>query len=108
MKKHKLTGFVVAFVIAAVGLLFAHDAQKFTGAVSDSMCGAKHMTKDKSPADCARACAQQGDYALVVGDNVYTLSGDKNAIGKFAGAKAVVEGNLEGNTIKVESIQAPK
>lgn len=108
MKMNKRIGFVAAFVIAAAGLLFAHEAQKFTGVVSDSMCAAQHMTKDKSPADCARECAAQGDYALVVGDKVYTLSGDKNAIGKFAGAKAVVEGDLDGNTIKVETIQAPK
>lgn len=108
MKVNKLQGSVAVFILAAAGLLFAHDAQNFTGVVSDPMCGAKHMTKDKSAADCARTCAQQGDYALVVGDKVYTLKGDKDAIGKFAGARAVVAGDLDGKTIKVESIQAAK
>ncbi len=45
-----------------------------TGTVSDSMCGAKHMTKDKSPAECTRICVKQGmKYALVAGNKVYTL-----------------------------------
>ncbi len=45
-----------------------------TGIVSDSMCGAHHMAKDKSPAECARMCVKQGmKYALLVGDKVYTL-----------------------------------
>jgi len=30
-----------------------------TGVVSDSMCGARHMAKDKSPAECTRTCVKQ-------------------------------------------------
>jgi len=108
MKMNKLNRSLAVFILAAAPLLSAHDAQKFTGVVSDSMCGARHMAKDKTAAECARACAEQGDYALVVGEKVYTLQGDKSAIGKFAGARATVEGDLDGKTIKVESIQAAK
>lgn len=46
------------------------------GVVSDSMCGAAHMMKNKTAAECARLCAKQGQkYALVVGQKVYTLEG---------------------------------
>src|SRR6266851_4121405 len=48
------------------------------GAVADAKCGAKHMMKDA--AACTKACVDKGsDYALVVGDKVYTLktSSDK-------------------------------
>ena len=31
-----------------------------TGTVSDSMCGAHHMEKDKSAAECTRECAKKG------------------------------------------------
>src|SRR5438270_11682933 len=76
------------------------DAQKFTGVVSDSMCGAKHMMKD--PVKCTRECVKGGsDYALVVGDKVYTLKGDKAKIDKFAGESATVQGKLSGETITV-------
>lgn len=108
MKQNNLAGFVTVLILGVSTMAFAHDAQKFTGVVSDPMCGAEHMTKEKSAADCTRECAKQGDYALVVGAKVYTLKGDKEAIGKLAGATAVVEGDLDGKTIKVESIEAAK
>ena len=57
--------------------------QSFSGTVSDSMCGKNHMMAGSSPADCTRACVKEGsDYALVSGDKVYTLKGDKAAIDK--------------------------
>ena len=83
--------------------------QSFSGTVSDSMCGKNHMMAGSSPADCTRACVKEGsDYALVSGDKVYTLKGDKAAIDKFAGAPATVKGKLSGNTIQVSSIAAAK
>src|SRR5512147_130872 len=89
--------------------LFAAD-QTFTGTVSDTMCGAKHtMMPGKSDAECTRACAKAGtDYALVVGDKVYTLKGDKAEIDKFAGEKASVKGSVSGNVIQATSIAAAK
>jgi hypothetical protein len=83
--------------------------QTFTGTVSDSMCGKTHMMAGGSAADCTRACVKDGsDYALVSGDKVYTLKGDKAAIDKFAGAPATVKGKLSGTTIEVSSIMAGK
>src|SRR5215469_7611998 len=50
------------------------EQKTLTGTVSDSMCGAHHMAKDKSPAECTRMCVKQGNkYALVAGTKVYTL-----------------------------------
>src|SRR5712671_2732315 len=67
----------------------ASSDQTFTGVVSDSMCGAKHMMKDASAAKCTRECVKSGsDYALVVGDKVYTLKGNRAEIDKFAGEGA--------------------
>ncbi len=81
----------------------------FTGIVSDSMCGTKHMMKDKSAAECTRVCVKQGmDYALVVGQEIYTLKGNTSEIDKYAGERATVKGKLNGKTIDVESISATK
>lgn len=80
-----------------------------TGVVSDSMCGAKHMAKDKTPAECTRECVKAGsDYALVVGKDVYVLKGDQAAIDKFAGERATVKGAVNGNVVTVQSIAADK
>jgi len=80
----------------------------FTGIVSDSMCGAKHMMPG-DPVACTHACLKQGSkYALVVGDKVYTLdTSDKGAtdeLDKLIGQKAKVSGTAEGDTIKVSSV----
>lgn len=106
--RNKAITVLASMIVASGTLAFAHGGKTFTGTVSDSMCGAKHMTKDKTAAECARACVKDGSYALVVGEKVYTLIGKKEEIGRFAGAKAVIEGDLDGSTIKVESIQAAK
>jgi hypothetical protein len=69
------------------------------------MCGMKHMMKNAPASKCTHECVKGGsDYALVVGDKVYTLKGDKAQIDKFAGEKATVKGEIKGETILVSSI----
>lgn len=80
-----------------------------TGIVSDSMCGAHHMAKDKSPAECTRMCIKQGTkYALVVGSKVYTLEGHESEVDKLAGQKATVRGSVKGETVAVQSVVPAK
>ena len=80
-----------------------------TGIVSDSMCGAHHMAKDKSPADCTRMCVKQGQkYALVVGQKVYTLQGHEDDLDKLAGQRVTVKGAVSGDTVNVDSVTAVK
>jgi Cu/Ag efflux protein CusF len=96
--------------LEAVPALAAGKSQTLTGEVSDAMCGAKHEMKGKA-AECTRACMKHGSqYALVVGDKVYTLeTSDKAALDKLndlAGAKAKVTGEVDGTTIAVKSVAA--
>ncbi len=80
-----------------------------TGVVSDSMCGAKHMAKNKTSVECTRECVKTGsDYALVVAQKVFVLKGDQADIDKFAGKRATVKGSVNGNIVTVESIAAAK
>src|SRR5215469_17962117 len=87
---------------------FAAKAETFTGEVSDSMCGAKHAAADK--AACTRGCVKKGsNYALVVGDKVYTLKtsdADKAKLDKLAGEQAKVTGTASGDTIEVSKVMA--
>ena len=103
--------FISAVLVIGMGIAACAQSgqQTFTGVISDSMCGKQHMAKDKSAAQCTRECVKGGsDYALVVGDKVYTLEGDKAQIDKFAGEKATIMGTAKGETISVSSIAAPK
>jgi len=80
-------------------------AATLTGIVSDSMCGAQHMAKDKSSAECTRECVKGGSkYALVVGKKVYTLEGHEAELDKVAGMKATVKGKVSGETVTVQSV----
>lgn len=66
------------------------------------------MMPDKSAAECAKECAKDGDYALVVGDKVYTLKGHKDELEKLAGANATVTGTVKGTTVDVATVTAAK
>ncbi|MBI2817496.1 MAG: hypothetical protein HYX72_11205 [Acidobacteria bacterium] len=87
----------------------AQDAGKNTqtmeGTVSDAMCGATHHLPDA--AKCTIGCTRKGSaFALVVGDKVYKLEGNTDGLHKLAGVKAKVTGQVSGDTIKVDKVEA--
>ena len=99
--------FVTAGLALSASLAVAQADQTLTGTVTDAMCGKKHMMQGASAAQCTRECIKsKSDYALVVGDKIYILKGDKASIDKFAGAKVVVKGKTSGSTVTVASIKA--
>jgi len=84
------------------------------GTVSDAKCGGKHMMKDAVA--CTKACVGKGsDYALVVGEKVYTLKtsndNEKAELAKLAGKMAKISGDVTGDTVMVKTVamgMAPK
>ena len=110
MRSRKLSLIAVLFAAAIVALAAAKP-QTFTGEVSDSMCGAKHMMDNK--AECTRTCVNKGsNYALVVGDKVYTLNTTNKAaldqLNTLAGSQAKVTGTANGDAIEVSKVSAAK
>jgi hypothetical protein len=111
MKKRLTT----AGVTMAAALFVASAAQAatatLTGTVGDAMCGAKHMMAGDAAA-CTAACVAKGsDYALIVGDKVYTLKAtdaQKADLAKVAGKQATIVGDQDGETIKVSSVRASR
>lgn len=101
MKKRSILTFAVLTAALSLTALDAHAAiQTFEGIVSDSMCGMKHMMADKSPMQCTEECVKAGSsHALVVGDKVYTLSGNPASIAPFAGKHVTMQGVLKDKTI---------
>lgn len=93
----------------ATGKAASAAPRTLTGTVSDAMCGAHHMAKDKSAAECTRECVTKGTkYALVVGKKVYTLDGHEAELDKLAGEKATVKVSVMGEMVLVESVAAAK
>ncbi len=82
-----------------------------SGTITDTMCGKKHMIAGKSDAECTRECMKsKGDwtYGLVVGDKVYSLSGDANKFDALAGQQVQVTGEVTGDKIAVQTIAPAK
>lgn len=100
---------VIALSLAA--LLSADGGQSFTGLITDTMCGAKHvMAKDMTQEQCVRMCVKESsDYALYDGKDVWKLSDQKKAA-QFSANQVIVTGtaNTSSKTIKVVSIEASK
>lgn len=84
--------------------------QTITGVVSDSMCGATHMMKNMSAAECTLMCAKQPGqkYALVVGREIYALQGHAADLEKLAAQTVTVKGAVSGKTLTVESVAPVK
>jgi hypothetical protein len=85
-------------VLSTVGL-----ATDFSGYVIDEMCSGKPTMKGNEA--CARKCIKGGSPAvlLTADAKVYKLDDQAKAI-EHAGHKVIVTGKLDGDTIKIESI----
>lgn len=102
-------GLVLACGLAPV--MQAGGATKtLTGVVTDAECGKTHnMMKGMSDAGCTRMCVKAGSaYALIVGENVYTLRGHSTELDKYAGEKVTVRGSMKGKDFVVESVAPAK
>ncbi len=96
--------------LLVVGMSLAAP-QSFTGTITDTMCGKKHMIAGKTDAECTRECMKsKGDwtYGLVVGDKVYRISGNVQRFDALAGKRVTVTGELGGDTISVNSISVAR
>jgi hypothetical protein len=103
---------IVGGLLATASVLAAE--QTWTGQISDSMCGAKHMSaehgkKPVSDRECAQACVQKGaQYVLVVNGKVYKLMNHDADLKAHAGHTVNLTGDLTGETIRVASIEMSK
>jgi hypothetical protein len=79
-------------------------AADFVGYVIDESCAAKPAMKGNEA--CARKCIKGGSPAVLLTNDakVYRLD-DQSKAGEHAGHKVKVAGTLDGDTIKIESIQ---
>jgi hypothetical protein len=81
------------------------SSQTFSGIITDEHCGPRHSDSQKGVAECARMCVRNGSrYTIVDGENKYEVAGNLAQFDEFAGQRVNLFGVLEGNTIKVVSI----
>jgi hypothetical protein len=103
----------IALAFTAAALLCAAPAdQKFSGTITEDMCGKDHTEMKMGPdPKCVAECVKtmHAKYALYDGKDVYVLS-DQKTPAKFAAKKVTVTGTLDAaaKTIKVARIEAAK
>ena len=83
----------------------AAAVEELTGLVSDATCKGMHFRKAVTPFSCTLKCVHEGaDYVLIVGDTVYILEGHRPDLDKFAGGRATIRGQVNGDRIVVDSV----
>jgi hypothetical protein len=103
----------LALAFAAVAMLCAAPAdQKFSGTITEDMCGKDHASMKMGPdPKCVVECVKSmhAKYALYDGKDVWVLS-DQKTPAKFAAKKVTVTGTLDAatKTIRVAKIEAAK
>ena len=101
-----MTKLVFAVLLVLSLLAFTAAAAEMTGYVSDAKC-AKDVAKVESDthAGCAAACAKKGAALVFVsGGKVYKVD-DQAKVQDHAGHKVTIMGNVDGDTLKVESVK---
>lgn len=81
-------------------------AAEFKGTISDSKCAAGHADASEKSMKCVQACVKSGkaEPVLVSNGKVYKLS-DASKVTEHLGHKVVVAGDLDGETIKVNTVK---
>lgn len=104
--------FSVLVLLVAVGIGLAGEKSKegkeFVGWVTDTHCAAKPKGQKEGHGDCATSCVKNmgAKYALFTPSDgkVYTLD-PQDTVAAHAGHHVKVKGSVEGDTLKVESIE---
>ena len=90
---------------------FAAAAEQMTGYISDAHCGAKHSSPSAANTKCVKdMCINGGaDPVLVVDNKVVKFDDDskKKALA-FAGKNVTIDGTMDGDALKVNSIDEAK
>jgi hypothetical protein len=102
-----------SFLCAVAIVSFASSkAKTYRGTVGDALCGVEHSMPGTA-VECIRQCIGKGSrYSLIVGDKVYALDTDNQALldvlEKQSDAKVEVTGteSQDGKMIVVKSVKA--
>jgi len=97
-----------ALALFAASVLSAADGS-WTGRISDDMCGSKNASE--GTAECVSKCVKEhGAKYVFVNDadkKVYAIDA-QDKVAAHAGHHVVVKGTVDGNTLKLTSIEMAK
>ena len=103
----------VLMLTAMLGFSAFAAEKTWTGSISDSKCGAKHMAGEHgakmSARDCTEGCVKGGaKYVFVSKGKVYNIDNqDYAGLAEHAGHTVKLTGEMTGDTIKVSNVAMP-
>jgi hypothetical protein len=105
MKKLLLLCVALSLILLVVSFAFADSATTVNGYVSDSMCGAKGAKDGHT--DCMNKCISKGAAYVVVtdGDQKVLNVSNPDALKGHEGHHVAVTGEVEGNSIHIDSVK---
>jgi len=95
---------VMVLVLLVSAVTIASEAS-WTGYIADSKCGAK--AAHEGARECTVKCVKEGAKYVFVNDadkKVYAIA-DQDKVADHAGHHVTVKGSLEGDTMKVASVE---
>jgi Protein of unknown function (DUF5818) len=95
---------VMAAMLFSAALTMAADGT-WTGYISDSKCGAKGA--NEKAGQCTTKCVKEGAKYVFVNDadkKVYVIDA-QDKVAEHAGHHVTVKGTVDGETLKLESIE---
>jgi hypothetical protein len=82
-------------------------ADQITGYISDAHCGAAHSSVSAANTTCINKCLKGGSDPVLVSEGKVMKFADadsKNKAKGFAGQNVTIDGSMEGDTVKINSI----
>ena len=100
----------LACLLTASLASFAARADEMKGVISDSHCGAAHSKASEAAEKCVKKCLGGGsDPVLVSEGKVMKFDADsKDKAKSFAGDEVTIDGTMDGDMIKINSIDKAK
>lgn len=91
----------IAFSLCAISAF----AAEMKGTISDSKCGAAHADASEKSMKCAQACVKGGQSAVFVSEGKVYKVADASKVEGHVGHKVVIDGTVDGDTVKIASLK---
>lgn len=95
----KKVALLAAFALSAF-------AGEWTGAISEAGCGAKHVDGSEKSIACVKGCVKKGAAPVfVTADGKVVKIANPDKVNDHLGQKVKVTGNLDGETLTIDSVE---
>jgi hypothetical protein len=101
---------IFASIVAVSLCSFGALADEITGYVSESHCATAHSSPSAANTACIKKCLNGGsDPVLVSNGKVIKIdAGSKDKAVAFAGDNVTINGTVDGDTLKIDTIEKAK